>query len=51
LYVLLYGRLSNGPVQLEVRESASNGKSGDATHTNGNEPAPAERPVVVERES
>jgi amidophosphoribosyltransferase len=38
-------------VQLEVRESASNGKSGDATDTNRNEPAPAERPVVVERES
>src|SRR6202140_4029372 len=38
-------------VQLEVRESASNGKSGEATHSDGSEPAPAERPVVVERES
>jgi amidophosphoribosyltransferase len=38
-------------VQLEVRESASNGKSGDATDGTGSEPAPAERPVVVEHES
>ena len=38
-------------VQLEVRESASNGKSGDAILINGNEPASAERPVVVEHES
>src|SRR6202162_1523658 len=38
-------------VQLEVRESASNGKSGEAPPGNGSEPAPAERPVVVERES
>ncbi len=39
-------------VQLEVRESVPNGKSGEATPGNGSEPAPAERPaVVVERES
>jgi len=38
-------------VQLEVRESAPNGKSGEPTHTNGNEPASAERPVVVESEN
>jgi len=38
-------------VQLEVRKSASNGKSGDTTDGHGNEPAPAERPVVVEHES
>jgi amidophosphoribosyltransferase len=38
-------------VQLEVRGSASNSKSGETTHTNGSKPAPAERPVVVERES
>jgi hypothetical protein len=38
-------------VQLEVRESASNGKSSEAIPTNGSEPEPAERPVVVERES
>jgi amidophosphoribosyltransferase len=37
-------------VQLEVRENALNGKSGEATPGNGSEPAPAERPVVVERE-
>jgi amidophosphoribosyltransferase len=38
-------------VQLEVREGAANGKSSEANATNGNEPAPAERPVVVQRES
>jgi len=38
-------------VQLEVRESASNAKSGEAPDSNGNEPVPTERPVVVERES
>src|SRR6266403_2003289 len=38
-------------VQLEVREGAPNGKSGEATPGNGSESAPAERPVVVERES
>jgi len=38
-------------VQLEVRESASNGKSSEANHTSGSEPESAERPVVVERES
>jgi amidophosphoribosyltransferase len=38
-------------VQLEVREAASNGKSGESNHGDSNEPAPAERPVVVERES
>jgi amidophosphoribosyltransferase len=38
-------------VQLEVRESASNGKSADPVPSNGNEPAPAERPVVVQREN
>ncbi len=38
-------------VQLEVRENALNGKPGEATPGNGSEPAPAERPVVVERES
>src|SRR5713226_3944320 len=38
-------------VQLEVRESAPNSKSGEPTHGNGIEPAPTERPVVVERES
>ena len=38
-------------VQLEVRGSASNSKSGETTPTNGSEPAPAERPVVVQRES
>jgi amidophosphoribosyltransferase len=37
-------------VQLEVRENALNGKSGEATPGNGSAPAPAERPVVVERE-
>jgi amidophosphoribosyltransferase len=37
-------------VQLEVRESAPNGKTGEATDSNGSEPAPAERPVAVERE-
>jgi glutamine phosphoribosylpyrophosphate amidotransferase len=38
-------------VQLEVRESTPNGKSGEIDHGNGNEPASAERPVVVEHES
>jgi len=38
-------------VQLEVRESAANGKSGEQTPGNGSESASAERPVVVERES
>jgi amidophosphoribosyltransferase len=38
-------------VQLEVRESASNGKSVESNQSNGNEPAPYERPVVVEHES
>jgi amidophosphoribosyltransferase len=38
-------------VQLEVRESATNGKSSETTHGNGSESASAERPVVVERES
>jgi amidophosphoribosyltransferase len=38
-------------VQLEVREGASNGKSGEATPGNGSESAPAERPVVVQRDS
>jgi amidophosphoribosyltransferase len=38
-------------VQLEVRETASNGKSAGHLHENGSEPGPAERPVVVERES
>jgi amidophosphoribosyltransferase len=38
-------------VQLEVRGSASNGKSSEAILTNGSEPESAERPVVVERES
>ena len=38
-------------VQLEVRESASNGKSAENLQENGIEPGPAERPVVVERES
>jgi amidophosphoribosyltransferase len=38
-------------VQLEVRESASNGKSAGHLHENGSEPGSAERPVVVERES
>src|SRR3989442_1741209 len=37
--------------QLEVRENALNGKPGEATPGNGSEPATAERPVVVERES
>ena len=37
--------------QLEVREGAPNGKSGEVTPGNGSESAPAERPVVVERES
>jgi amidophosphoribosyltransferase len=37
-------------VQLEVRESASNGKSAEPVPSNGNEPVPAERPVVVQRE-
>jgi amidophosphoribosyltransferase len=38
-------------VQLEVRESASNGKSADPIPSGENEPAPAERPVVVQREN
>ncbi len=38
-------------VQLEVRGSASNGKCGETTETNGSEPASAKRPVAVERES
>src|SRR5712664_2037521 len=38
-------------VQLEVGKGAPNGKSCEAIQSNGNEPAPAERPVVVERES
>ncbi|HET9995610.1 MAG TPA: amidophosphoribosyltransferase [Candidatus Acidoferrum sp.] len=38
-------------VQLEVREPASNGKPAEHFHVNESEPAPAERPVVVERES
>jgi len=38
-------------VQLEVRKSAPNGKSGEVTLGNGSESASAERPVVVESES
>jgi amidophosphoribosyltransferase len=38
-------------VQLEVRETASNGKSGNEIHENEKEAAPAERPVTVHRES
>jgi amidophosphoribosyltransferase len=38
-------------VQLEVRESASNGKSAEPIPSGENEPAPAERPVVVQREN
>ncbi len=38
-------------VQLEVRESVANGKSGEHAPGNGIESASAERPVVVERES
>jgi len=38
-------------VQLEVRESASSGRSGESNRSNDNEPAPSERPVVVEHES
>jgi amidophosphoribosyltransferase len=38
-------------VQLEVRENAANGKSGEAIQGNGMESASAERPVVVEHES
>src|SRR5436190_906679 len=38
-------------VQLEVRESAPNSKSGEHAPGNGSESASAERPVVVERES
>src|SRR5436309_15576165 len=38
-------------VQLEVRESAANGKSSEHAPGNGSESASAERPVVVERES
>src|SRR5713101_5185078 len=37
-------------VQLEVRRNALNGKSGEATQSNGSEPAPPERAGVVERE-
>ncbi|PYU73596.1 MAG: amidophosphoribosyltransferase, partial [Acidobacteria bacterium] len=37
-------------VQLEVRESAPNGKSSEGSPSNNSEAAPAERPVVVERE-
>jgi amidophosphoribosyltransferase len=38
-------------VQLEVRRSASNGKSCESNRSNDNEPVPAGRPVVVEHES
>src|SRR5246500_1821332 len=38
-------------VQLEVRESVSNGKSEASNHGNDSEAAPSERPVVVEHES
>jgi amidophosphoribosyltransferase len=38
-------------VQLEVRESAPNGKSGETVHSLDSESPPAERPVVVEHES
>jgi amidophosphoribosyltransferase len=38
-------------VQLEVRGNAPNGKSDASNLGNDNEPAPAERPVVVEHES
>jgi amidophosphoribosyltransferase len=38
-------------VQLEVRESTSNGKSGNGPHENEKEAEPSERPVVVHRES
>jgi hypothetical protein len=38
-------------VQLEVRETASNGKSGNDIQENEKEAAPAERPVTVHRES
>jgi hypothetical protein len=38
-------------VQLEVRESASNGKSSNEIQENEKEAAPVERPVVVHRES
>ena len=37
-------------VQLEVRGNAPNGKSDASNHGNDSEPAPAERPVVVEHE-
>jgi amidophosphoribosyltransferase len=38
-------------VQLEVRESASNGKSAEPIPSSEIEPAPVERPVVVQREN
>ena len=38
-------------VQLEVREGAPNGKSSNATNGHDSEPAPAERPVVVQHEN
>jgi amidophosphoribosyltransferase len=38
-------------VQLEVREKAANGKSGETIHANGMESSSAERTVVVEHES
>jgi amidophosphoribosyltransferase len=38
-------------VQLEVRDGASNGKLNESMYANGEEPVPAERPVVVESES
>jgi amidophosphoribosyltransferase len=38
-------------VQLEVRQNAANGKSGETIQSNGSESASAERPVVVEHES
>jgi amidophosphoribosyltransferase len=38
-------------VQLEVREPVSNGKPAGSSTTMDSEPAPAERPVVVQRES
>jgi len=38
-------------VQLEVRESASNGRSLESASLNETESVPAEGPVVVEHES
>ncbi|HET8921527.1 MAG TPA: amidophosphoribosyltransferase, partial [Candidatus Acidoferrum sp.] len=38
-------------VQLEVCDGASNGKLNESMYGNDEEPAPAERPVVVEREN